>query len=243
MEIGAVTPGSTALLPDPETYELEYRFWPWGRMINRVVEIVVETAPPSAHIFDYMCGTGFLLSQIVARRPDLIGQGCDSLASYVTYGLEKRPTLALALGDARTYSPAKEQDIIICTSGLHHLGVQDQEPFLRKISRECVQATRVLLAEEALAPYGTDEERLRSAVQLNCDLVRLGLHEEWPSAMIHAVLDILHNDVLLRGECKRDLKGWTSLVERYFRVDSIVQTWSAPSGGGDYLMLCRPLQQ
>ena len=62
-------------MPPPDTYELEYFFWPWGRLLEEVAEYVINKAPQEGFVLDYMCGTGFLLHHIGIRRSDLILAG------------------------------------------------------------------------------------------------------------------------------------------------------------------------
>jgi hypothetical protein len=91
-----------------------------------------------------------------------------------------------------------------------------------------------------LRSYTTESERIHSALNLGSELISLGIERGWPPDLLSAGLLILRNDVLLLGEYKRDLEGWLSLVEPHFRIEDLVQTWAPKSGGGDYLLVCRP---
>jgi hypothetical protein len=67
----------------------------------------------------------------------------------------------------------------------------------------------------------------------------MGVEEGWPDNLLSAGLLCLTNDLLLRGEYKRDLQKWTALLEKYFRIDHLIQTWAPVTGGGDILFICR----
>lgn len=48
-------------LPDPDVYEQEYTFLPWGRLIDEVVVYVSGNARKDGAVLDLMCGPGYLL--------------------------------------------------------------------------------------------------------------------------------------------------------------------------------------
>jgi hypothetical protein len=100
--------------------------------------------------------------------------------------------------------------------------------------------TLVIFGEAVLRSYTTESERIHSALDLGSELINLGIEREWPPDLMSAGLLVLRNDVLLLGEYKRDLEGWLSLIEPRFRIEDLVQTWAPNSGGGDYLLVCRP---
>src|SRR5882724_10331556 len=76
---------SVAVMPSPEVYEAEYLYWPWGKLINWCAEWVVRSISDGGTVFDYMCGTGYLLALIQKKRPDLQLFGCDIEPPFVDY--------------------------------------------------------------------------------------------------------------------------------------------------------------
>ena len=228
-----------AAMPHPETYEEEYRFWPWGELVERAAMIAAEIAPPRCSVMDYMCATGFLLSRIVARRPDVIPVGCDIHKPFVEYARQTREALNIVLADARTYAPLVKSSVILCTGGLHHLSFNDQREFIEKLAAECSNEAHLIIGEEVIANHASEADRVAAAVDLNCDLLQLGLNKGWPSELFHAAVDLVRADVRLNGEYKRDLPGWLSIISIHFDVVKIIRTWDAPSGGGDVLLVCR----
>ena len=108
-------------MPEPAVYELEYQFWPWGRLLARVASWVHSHAPQNGVIVDYMCGTGYLLNDLLARRSDLQAAGCSITESYIDYARMRYPRIHVSLCDAMIFEPISSPDIILCTAGLHHL--------------------------------------------------------------------------------------------------------------------------
>jgi hypothetical protein len=230
---------SSAEMPPPQAYEDEYQYWPWGKLIKRAVDIIVEAARPNATITDYMCATGRLLSDICERRPDLTAMGCDIHLPFVTYANTNRPRLDVVHADARSFRLTASHDIIVCTAGLHHLKFEEQEHFIQSLSNASNESTLIVIGEEMLAPYNSEQGRARAAVQLNTELLYMGIEEDWPDNLLSAGLLCLSNDLLLRGEYKRDLQRWVGLLEKYFRIDDLISTWAPATGGGDALFICR----
>lgn len=230
---------SQAEMPPPETYDDEYQYWPWGALIKQAVEIIAAEAPHGATVTDYMCATGMLLHLLTKRRGDVGPAGCDIHSPFVSYANNKRPNLDIVHNDARGFRLSGGHDVIACTGGLHHLTFAEQEPFIESLRGACHKETLVVFGEEALRSSATENERVRSALELNSELIKLGIESNWPSDLLSAGLLVLRNDVLLLGEYKRDLEGWLSLIGTHFRIVDLVQTWAPMSGGGDYLIVCR----
>lgn len=231
---------SAASLPDPAVYESEYEYWPWGRLIEEVAGRVAALAPPDATVFDYMCGTGYLLSRIATDRPDLKCAGCDIHLPFVTYGKAKYLNINIRHADARVTGPPAPADVVLCTSGLHHVPFEEQPLILAKMASECSLDGVALIGEEMLGPVQSERDRLRASVLLNSELIRMAVRENWPTSSVDAALMILHNDVLCDGEYKRDKQGWRALIEENFVVSEVTDTWVAQGGGGDTIFMCRP---
>ena len=225
--------------PLPESYEEEYRTWPWGALIDHAADIVLSVAPPGAAVLDYMCATGFLLNAISMQRNDLVLHGCEIHEPFVTYARHIRPALEIVHADALAFRPDRTYDVVLCTGGVHHLPFELQERFLDKICDECSPGGTIVIGEEAFRPYASEQERIASAVDLNTELILAGVERGCSLELMFAGLDLLRDDVLARGEYKRNIHDWTSIISRRLELVDIVQTWKPESGGGDFLFICR----
>ena len=76
-------------LPNPELYEQEIKYMPWGVMIEAIVELVAIQAKARGYVLDLMCGPGQLLGLIHKRRPDLHLTGVDIDQRYINYARRK----------------------------------------------------------------------------------------------------------------------------------------------------------
>jgi len=227
-------------MPLPDVYEREYSYWPWGGFMARAVDWLTAHAVPNAFVFDYMCGTGHLLGALRRRRPDLRLGGCDSHLPYIEYAQRQHSGIEFYHADARTFVPSEVADVICCTSGLHHLPFPDQSKFLTKVGMEGHARTAVLVGEECLPEFGdANWERRLAALKLNSDLLNYAIREHSPDDVVDAAIEVLRGDIFCLGEFKRSISGWRSLIEESLVIESSETTWSAPSGGGDVLFVCR----
>lgn len=230
---------SAAPMPPPEIYEREYKYWPWGSLINWIAGWIGKSAPFNAFIFDYMCGTGHLLSILQQLRSDVRLAGCDIHYPFVNFANRTRPRIAISHADALAFGLKERPDIITCTAGLHHLTFNDQEIFVSKLANECDKETFVLIGEEAIGEANNEQSRKLGALRLASELIVYGIKRDWPNEMIDAAVEVLKNDILLRGEYKRAAGEWKRLLEPNFKILESHWTWVAPSGGGDIVLVCK----
>lgn len=229
-----------ARMPDPGVYEQEYTFWPWGSLLAKAADWVVDHAPRSAVVLDYMCGTGFLLNEIVQRRPDITTIGCDINTAYVRYGKRRYPCVHLTQGDALTYEPSRHPDVVLCTAGLHHLTRKVQPRFVRKLSKELLIGAYLILGEELVRPFQTEAQRIGASLEMHMALMSFIVDHDATVDVIQAAADMIVNDLCERGEYKTSRIGIAKLVEPFFEVVDSVQTWPAQEAEfGDWLMVCR----
>ncbi|MEW8552639.1 MAG: class I SAM-dependent methyltransferase [Candidatus Thiodiazotropha sp.] len=227
-------------LPSPEVYELEYDFWPWGVLLQRVKDWVVEQAPRQATVLDYMCGTGYLLSKIANSRPDLNCQGCDITFDFVAYANRCYPKLAIINEDALRYRPTNSPKVVLCTAGLHHLPFSQQPLFVKKVARELSNGDRFLLGEELVREHHNEKSRALAALELGSALIAHSLESEAPVNVTEAAFQVLRNDVFLNGEYKHSRSQILTLLEPYFEVERIEQTWPDDIDAfGDFLFVCK----
>ena len=98
---------SAPAMPGPATYEEEYDYFPWGQLLKQAEERICMAARPNATILDYMCGTGYLLSRVSRRRPDLHLFGCSLIEQYIEYGAQRYSGVTLACCDVFDYVPPR----------------------------------------------------------------------------------------------------------------------------------------
>lgn len=235
----AATDGvSPAELPPPEVYELESEYWPWGRLISWVEDWVCNHSPLNGTVFDYMCGTGLLLSRLRLRRPDLSLGGCDIHTPFVDYA-SRRHHLRIHQGDALHAPPAKNVDVYVCTAGLHHLEFDKQVLFLEKLARECRPGCKLIIGEETIADSNNERSRRLAATHFASEVLEYGINSDWPDEQIDACLMMMRNDILLKGEFKRSSSEWRKIIGEKFHIVEFEEIWTT-AHGGDCVYMCHP---
>lgn len=234
-------PSSTAKLPTPETYELEYDFWPWGTLLSKTADLVAKITPPRGLVVDLMCGTGYLLHQIHRRRPDLRLCGCDISVPYVQYAQRRYPEANVVVHDALLYRPPGAVSTAICTAGIHHLERDMQPELLKKIADLMADDGQLVVGEELIPEHGDLIGRKLAVIALSSRLLSYATERSAPDAVLEAATDVLCNDLLERGEYKLTLSGVCDLLSRRFRIETQDHIWPADqSDSGDYVFLCHP---
>jgi cyclopropane fatty-acyl-phospholipid synthase-like methyltransferase len=227
-------------MPKPETYEKEYQYWPWGRLLAEAVESVAAHAPPSAFIVDFMCGTGFLLSKVVSKRRDISAVGCDNSKAYLDYAQRMYPNVTFVRDDARSYEPPQRIDLVICTAGVHHLRREDQPAFIEKISRELPGDGYFILGEEVIGAYRNELERKQMLLEMFTELMCFLNKLDAPEEVVEAAADMLVNEWCARGEYKTSRSELEIMLDPYFRIIAARQIWpEKTSEFGDWLFVCQ----
>jgi SAM-dependent methyltransferase len=234
---GATLP--LARMPSPEVYDAEYRYWPWGQLISLIAEWVAKHAPTGGTVFDYMCGTGYLLGLVQEARSDLKLFGCDIEKPFVDFAHGKYQYLEILHANAFHVSPSELPDIILCTAGLHHLRFDQQDAFLDKLLDECGPNTFVVIGEQVFEDHLEENARRCAALRLSHDLIEYGLKNDWPLDQIDAAIEVLKNDLFLRGEYKRSAAQWRGLLRMRFVTSDPYWGWRSSYGGGDLFFVCR----
>ena len=230
----------TALLPSPEVYDDEIKQWPWRKLVERCTVEVAKRAPKNGVVLDYMSGTGTMLAAVRKKRPDLNLIGCDVSKAYVAFARSKSKSVEHVIGDARKWRPLVPVDMITFTAGLHHLSFRDQERFLDKVRRELKQGGLCIIGEEALTAPKRGQSRTESVVALYAELFPEILKGKISNDVMKASLDVMVNDLLCRGEFKRDLHSLLTAVRKRFTLIEIIRTWPTKDRGcGDYLIIAR----
>jgi hypothetical protein len=226
-------------MPAPADYEAEYQFWPWGRVLRELSTWIAQEAPRNGTIFDYMCGTGYLLHQISRVRPDLTLTGCDASNSFIEFGRRKYPHLALEIADAVNYHVCPPVDIVVCAAGVHHLATSEQVKFLNNFAQAAKVDGWLVIAEECIGPFSDEVARKVSVLQLWSALLVELFNQHAPESQLDAALSVLRNDLLQAGEFKSDLKQLLSRIGSRLRVEKVVQVWPPNADFGDVLIFAK----
>ncbi len=231
-------------MPAPDIYEEEYKYLPWGRLIDWVVDWVAECVGADSGVLDYMCGTGYLLRQLRHVRPLLRLAGCDLSAAYIEYGAGRCSDALFAACDAFEYAPPFQPDIVTCTAGIHHLPFHDQAVFLDKLADELRPDGYLILGEILVRDDSRPEMRQRSVIELGAAVLQYAVGQSAPAGVLGAGMQVMENDLLLRGEYKRSLASLSEIVGQRFHVREVVHTWptgeSASEEFGDFVFVCSP---
>jgi cyclopropane fatty-acyl-phospholipid synthase-like methyltransferase len=227
-------------LPTPEIYEQEYLYWPWGKLIEWIGAWVEKNAPMNALIVDYMCGTGFLINDILSRRSDLSVCGCSLTQEYVEWAKHKYSKIRIVLEDALLFHPPAKPDIILCTAGLHHLPYCSQKSFISKIASELQPNGRFIIAEEFIeADIG--HERQEGVLNLWFSLMRYIIQSKAPKEILDTALGVMRADLFEEGEYKRSQEKLESMLSEKFKIIQFVKIWpNSCERYGDGLWICEP---
>ncbi len=233
---------ATPHLPPPSLYEREYDYWPWGRLVRRVADWVVSNAPQGAKMFDYMCGTGYMLRALHSRRPDLYIGGCSITPSYIEWAQAKLPSTRIVLQDALEISHPHAFDVVTATGGLHHLTPGSQSRFLQKVSCEVNQSNGwFILGEEVLRYSETEAQRCAAVNELSTALSSYANSMGAPDPIILAIQDLRQADLAQDGEFKVSQEELVQMLAPHFVIASIEHVWPMDSGAfGNVIFYCRP---
>lgn len=225
-------------LPTPEVYELEFRYMPWGKLIDELLKYIIEETPKNGTLLDLMCGPGYLLHKIQQARPDLRLCGVDIDSRYIEYAQKNYKDIRFICADARDWQPDNSFDAVVCTAGLHHIPFEEQQPFIAKIASTTKPKGYALLADPYISPYKTEKERKLAATELGQKYIKAIIENDGPTEVIKAGIDILHNDVLADGEYKTYTNRIDAIASQYFNSRVLKKTWpSKNTTYGDFYFI------
>jgi len=239
MEAKQAQKRSSGLPPDPQLYEREYEFWPWGRLIKFVVEWIEKNAASNANILDYMCGTGLLLNELANRCPGFFCYGCSLTPEYISYAKQVYPSIGVNLCDARDYRPPKDPDIVVCTAGIHHLPWDSQHAFVEKVANEISTGKTFILGEELIRDCKDEKVRRLSVIEMISAIMNYMIERDAPSEIMANAADVLKADIAGR-EYKIDMATTLEMLKPYFDIKETHHVWpDTETGYGDYVFVCR----
>ena len=226
-------------LPEAEIYKLEMQFMPWGKLISEIVSKIVKEVPYNGKIIDLMCGPGYLLEKIHACRPDTKLTGVDIDKRYIDYA-RKNSQIDYICGDIRRWKTVEKYECVICTSGVHHLPYEDQSCLFKKTASFLKGGGFSICAESCIGEYSNSNERQLEAARLDLEYLKTIIKNKAPASIIHAMLDILQNDVFEDGEYKIPLSQLTKMAQKLFCKVEVKKTWpTKQSSYGDYYIILK----
>jgi ubiquinone/menaquinone biosynthesis C-methylase UbiE len=174
------------------TYE-SGRLASWHRrVIDAVVEIVVDTAPTPADVLDVGCGTGLVLRRLAERYPDaasLVGVDPAPGMLEVARAHSPDPRVRFEAGTADALPlPAGTFDLVVTTLSLHHW--RDQRGGLAECARVLRPGGVLVLADmvargpaRLAAALRRRRDRIHTAAELEALLRAAGLRvDAWRPA-------------------------------------------------------------
>ncbi len=227
-------------LPAPEVYGEEFIYFPWGRLIDKVISLVDEHSPKSASFLDLMCGPGYLLHRISEIRPDLKLSGLDICKDFLQHAESTCSDIDLILKDVLRFRADSPYSVITCTGGLHHISYEDQYSLLEVIGDSLADDGFVIIADSLIDGYSDEKQRRLAAAKLGHEYLCAAIRSEAPDTVIEAAINILYNDVLCKGEYKTSSGRIKDMLNDFFSDIKIYKTWPDKDVEyGDYIFFLR----
>lgn len=224
-------------LPDSQIYEQELEYWPYKESWNMVFDYICANAPQNATLLDLMCGPGYLLGKLAAKRPDLKLKGIDIDQRYIPFAQAKYPQIEFELNDIFSLAEKEEYDVVICTGSLHHLSYDKQEQGIAVMADLVKPDGFVLISDCYINDYANETERKLAAAKLGYEYLKGTIENQAPDLVIAPTIEILDNDVFMK-EFKTSLKKRTPQFEKHFKSVETRKAWpKLESEYGDYITI------
>jgi 2-polyprenyl-3-methyl-5-hydroxy-6-metoxy-1,4-benzoquinol methylase len=213
-------------LPEAETYELEFKFMPWGLLIKEVLKYIIANVPYNGRVLDLMCGPGYLLGLIQKECPNSRCTGVDLESEFIRHAKAKHPGVYFCLDDATRWQSEEKYDVVICTAGVHHLPDEIQESFIQRLAGFVKPGGFAIVADPYIGVYSNPQERQLASAELGYEYLKATINNGAPKEVIQAALQVQWNDVML-DEWKTSANAMYAMLNRHFDKDSITarKTW------------------
>lgn len=226
-------------MPSASIYDSEMEYFPWGRLLDRTIEIMADMLPIGGKVLDLMCGPGYLLRKLKAIRPDLELQGIDNNLGYVNYAYGLEPNVTWSLASVTDDLTLGWYDAVVCTGSLHHLVSEEQEKLIKRMAVWLKSEGVCLMADTCTAPYRTELERKYAVLDLNRAYLEEVIIAAAPNHIIEAMVDVLRHD-LLKEEYKFSKADFQAMALTAFEEVEIERFWpKEKTNYGDYLIMAR----
>lgn len=225
-------------LPTASVYEQEFEFFPWGKLIEEVLDHICQHAPQNGKILDLMCGPGYLLGKIQESRPDLELFGVDMNEEFINHAQQQYQNITFETADILKWKTSNTFDLVVCTAGVHHLQYHEQGPFVSKIPLLLADKGKAIFADPLTEDYSTESERKQAAAKLGYEYLLATIQKKAPEDIIKAAIDIMYNDVM-GFEYKTSLDKMHNILKKTFSKVSTRKVWpKTESTYGDYYFVC-----
>ncbi|MFA5105930.1 MAG: class I SAM-dependent methyltransferase [Candidatus Micrarchaeia archaeon] len=210
-------------------------------------------------ILDFCCGTGVFPRNWLAKRMDASGftyKGVDSSLPFLQFAalsLAGRPNVSFALGDAAKgtflLAGSGKYDIVMATSGYHHIEDGLKAGFLLNMKRHLADGGRIVIYEKFVTPFSNPVEAVRAGssfyTERICDIMA---EQELSRQQVFA----LYNELYLTAIRSEEFKVPLAVFEGHAKAAGleIIKTrrlW--PSDGrfgnpdvGDFVLELAPCQ-
>lgn len=226
-------------LPTAEVYEKEFRYMPWGILIEELLATLESSLPQNARVLDLLCGTGYLLAKLKDRRPDLEATGVDLEAEFIAFAARTYPGITFITADAATWESSTPFDAILCTGGLHHLPYETQETFIKRLRALLSSNGVAIVADPYIDDYRNEGERKLAAAKLGYEYLAATIRNGADDDVIKATASLIANDVLA-VEYKSSVAKIEPLFRAHFSSVEKKKTWpAADTEYGDYYFTLR----
>ncbi len=224
-------------LPSADVYLQEYEYWPWGKLIRDLISKVSDCAPKNGTVLDAICGPGYLLGKIKENRPDLDCTGFDISRPYIRHAEKSFPENHYFVQDALTWRPKKKYDIVLCTSGVHHISYDRQSDLIAKLATSTKKKGKCIIADPIIGFYNDEKGRQLAAAKFGQWNLATVIKRGAPPEIIATALDVMHNDVM-GEEYKDSLSHLYCLYRDHFNRVSFRAHTGSKKAGGDFSFTC-----
>jgi len=234
-------------MPKASVYDREYDYLPWGDLMQKVLNLIIEHAPPNGLVADLMCGPGWLISNLADKREDLTIHGVDINHEYVRYAnqrlKDKGGNVFVLRDDIHKWIPCRRYDVVVCTGGLHYLKISGQSNLVNKIAQKIVISEGlVIFADPAISAYQDEKTRRKRVTELGAAYICEAIDRNAPKDVLEATVDILKTD-LLGFKFKRKLFAMKDMYEHHFGSVEAIKVWPEyKTACGDYIFVCQKTQ-
>jgi 2-polyprenyl-3-methyl-5-hydroxy-6-metoxy-1,4-benzoquinol methylase len=229
-------------LPPSEVYEQEFKYMPWGVLIDEIVAYVTKNTPEGGEVLDLMCGPGHLANKIYEARPDLTVHGLDIDERFISHARARYHDRwkNFVVSDVFDWKPTSwRHDVILCTGGIHHISYDRQEEVVAKIASGLDAGGFAICADPYIDDYTNETERQLAAAKLGHEYLTATIRNGATPDIVRATAQLIENDVC-GVEFKTSVKKMRPVFEKHFLQIQERKTWPAQeSEYGDYLFIMR----
>lgn len=226
-------------LPRAEVYEKEFKYMPWGVLINEVHEYICKQAPKNGKVLDLLCGPGYLVGKLQTLRPDLSYTAVDLEKEYIDHAKKLYPTISFIHADAISFNSNEVFDVVTVTAGLHHIPHEQQEAFIQKVSKLVKPEGFAIIGDPYIDDYNSEQERIIAGAKLGYEYLKETVRNGGDAEVIDAAITVMTNDVKL-VEYKTSIQKISPIFKKYFREVDMHKTWPQEiSEYGDYYFILR----